>query len=549
MSSDGLENLVYYQNPENESTVVKFTAGDKDITSHSKTDSFGRKVFDELQLGTGFVSRQFSYHAGEVTEEHSDNEKLKSSATTRLVSQIVFSGGRSISYEYDTEERITRVIDSVEGVTEYTYDAQGQLLSETNDGVAVNTMTYDAYGNILTKNGKAYTYGDSTWKDLLTSYDGQSIAYDAQGNPTSYLGHTLAWEKGRQLKSFDSNTYTYNANGVRTSKTVNGVQHTYTLEGSKILREVWGSNTLVPLYDNESSVCGIIYNDTPYYFFKNLQGDIISITDMDGDVIARYSYDAWGVCTITQDSSTVGIASINPYRYRGYYFDGEIGLYYLQSRYYNPTIGRFINVDGLIVWGMIDPTLTSCNLFSYTHNDPINHTDYWGYMEFSSNDNYFVFAFNDWETVLFIIALDLGIAAVGFSVAVLSAVAAPATGGTSLAATKLIAEITGAIMALVSITLVLINHLGGNKGINVNIPKNIWSRPYIWYNQTEPDGPHNLDELWARIKQHVAAIVETCGYVELRKLALMSDNNAVVQLSKMIISEYKRIPVVMPPIC
>ena len=94
-------------------------------------------------------------------------------------------------------------------------------------------MTYDNYGNILSKNGVAYTY-DSTWKDLLTSYDGQSVTYDAQGNPTSYLGHTLTWEKGRQLKSFDGNTYTYNANGIRTSKTVNGVKHTYTLDGTKI---------------------------------------------------------------------------------------------------------------------------------------------------------------------------------------------------------------------------------------------------------------------------------------------------------------------------
>ena len=108
----------------------------------------------------------------------------------------MLSDGRTVDYEYDAEERITRVTDSVEGVTEYTYDAQGQLLSETNDGVEVNTMTYDGYGNILTKNGKAYTYGDSTWKDLLMSYDGQSIAYDAQGNPTSYLGHTLAKENG-----------------------------------------------------------------------------------------------------------------------------------------------------------------------------------------------------------------------------------------------------------------------------------------------------------------------------------------------------------------
>ncbi len=127
---DGSVQTIYYENND-DNTVVKFNAGGKTITAHSKTDSFGRKVFDELQLGTGFVSRQFSYHAGDVTEEHRNAEKLKSSPTTQLVSQIVFSGGRTISYEYDEEERITRVVDSVDGTTEYTYDALGQLLIET----------------------------------------------------------------------------------------------------------------------------------------------------------------------------------------------------------------------------------------------------------------------------------------------------------------------------------------------------------------------------------------------------------------------------------
>ena len=120
---------------------MKFSAGGRTVTSHSKTDSFGRKVFDELQLGTGFVSRQFHYHSGDVTDEHVANEKLKSSATTQLVSQIVLSGGRTLSYEYDAEERITKVTDSVGGVAEYVYDALGQLVSETVNGVVVNSFS------------------------------------------------------------------------------------------------------------------------------------------------------------------------------------------------------------------------------------------------------------------------------------------------------------------------------------------------------------------------------------------------------------------------
>ena len=344
---DGEEQVIFYENSDDKNTVVKFKVGDRTVTSHSKSDNFGRKVFDELQLETGFVSRQFTYHQGEKTEEHVENGKLKYSPTTQLVKEIILSGGRTLAYEYDAEERITKVTDSVDGVTEYTYDALGQLLTETVNGEVVTEMTYDNYGNILTKNGKVYTYGSGVWRDLLTSVNGATIVYDAQGNPTTYLGHTLTWEKGRQLKSFDNNTYTYNANGIRTSKTVGGVKHTYTLDVTKILREIWGDNTLVPVYDNEDSVCGIIYNDTPYYFQKNLQGDIIAITDANGDIATRYSYDAWGACTIEWANCAIGV--INPFRYRGYYFDTETGLYYLQSRYYNPQIGRFLNADDITI--------------------------------------------------------------------------------------------------------------------------------------------------------------------------------------------------------
>lgn len=80
-------------------------------------------------------------------------------------------------------------------------------------------------------------------------------------------------------------------------------------------------------------------------------------------VVATYSYDAWGVCTITQDASDCGIATVNPLRYRGYYFDTEIGIYYLQSRYYDPTVGRFVNEDKVTFLG-VGSTIVSYNLFS-----------------------------------------------------------------------------------------------------------------------------------------------------------------------------------------
>ena len=392
----GTAQVIYYDNSE-DNTAIKCYAGGQYVTSHSKNDDFGRKVFDELQLGTGFVSRQFSYHNGKATEEHIENRKLKSSPTTQLVSNIVFSDGKTLSYEYDEEERITKVTEKTgeaEHVTEYTYDALGQLLTETVDGEVVNVMTYDNYGNIVSKNGVAYTYGDEHWKDLLTGYGDKAITYDAQGNPTNYLGNVLTWEKGRQLKKFIKTDgtvidYTYNANGIRTSKTIKGseteagVTHIYTLDGTKILRETWTkdgvNHSIIPMYNNEDSVCGIQYNGEPYYFQKNLQGDIIAIVDKEANTVVQYSYDAWGVCTITEDISECNIAEVNPYRYRGYYFDAEIEMYYLQSRYYDVIISRFINDDDLLMLLFSVHEIVRNNIYAYCENSVVNKVDYDGF--------------------------------------------------------------------------------------------------------------------------------------------------------------------------
>ena len=402
--ADGKEQTVTCEQAENESQIVRFMAGEKTITSHSKTDSFGRKTFDELQLGTGFVSRQFHYLEGEKTQEHTQNGMLKSMPTTQLVSQIVLSNGLTLSYGYDEEERITSVTETrmvngepTSSTTLYTYDALGQLLTEKKDGVIVNEMTYDNYGNIASKNGVSYMYGiplhyTPAFKDQLIGFDDNPlIIYDEQGNPLGDTIYTYIWEKGRQLKEcYDDKydiTYTYNANGIRTSKFVwsidGSLKYDYVLDGAKILRETCNGNVLIPLYDNEDSVCGIEYNGSAYYFLKNLQGDVIAIVNYEGEEVARYSYDAWGVCTVTMDNSGCNIANINPFRYRSYYFDKETGLYYLQSRYYDPEVGRFINADDA-GYLMNQNGSTHHNLFSYCHNNPVNHTDFNGYIIWST---------------------------------------------------------------------------------------------------------------------------------------------------------------------
>jgi len=411
-TSCGADRVVCYGEGENENNVVQFqipapTAEDpsakRTVTSQSKTDAFGRKVFDELQLGTGFVSRQFSYYVGEETEAHTEHEKLKSSPVTHLVSRITLSGGRTLSYEYDEEERITQVTDSELGTTFYEYDRLGQLTKETfrdkdtGTDTVVSEMTYDGYGNIRTKNGVSYGYSNNRWPDLLTSYNGRPITYDFQGNPVAYRGHTMTWEKGRQLKAFhnsDSDTdfsYTYNASGIRTSKTGQNTRSVYLLDGSKILQEVRqeldecglvvSHKTLTPLYDNEESVCGIEYDGETYFFQKNLQGDVIGIVSSASETVAKYTYDAWGKCTVDPSSSIIG--TVNPYRYRGYYYDTETGLYYVSSRYYDPEIGRFLNSDDPMFLGATG-NIASYNLFAYCENNPVNYKDPSGYGPFGT---------------------------------------------------------------------------------------------------------------------------------------------------------------------
>ena len=336
VAADGTEQKYVFEFRDEQNVAVQLPTG---AVSHAKTDHLGRKVFDEIQLRTGLMNRTFTYHEGAVTKAHETAGKQVSEPTTTLVKEIRFHDGRTIAYEYDAEERITKVTDSADGVTEYTYDALGQLLTETVDGTVVNTMTYDKYGNILTKNSIAYTYGNAKWKDLLTAYNGQAISYDAQGNPTHYLGHTLTWEKGRQLKTFGANSYKYNNDGIRIQKRTATEIHDYILDGTNILKELVTDTGGCPkytneyLYDLDGTVCGIKHNGTAYYFYKNLQGDVIAITNANGAVVARYTYDAWGVPTIKEDTSGCNIATVNPFRYRGYYYDTETKLYYLQSRY------------------------------------------------------------------------------------------------------------------------------------------------------------------------------------------------------------------------
>ena len=280
---------------------------------------------------------------------------------------------------YDSNGRLVKILDSGSSTTTratYGYDQQGQLTSATVGGTRY-TYTYDTAGNIQSKKVGStttnYTYGNSAWRDLLTAYNGGSITYSG-GNPTKYYdGSTFTWMQGRRLataKVGSTNiSYAYDMAGVRSSKTVGSTTYKFTTLSGLVTRQTGGGKTIDFVYDENNQPLAMKYNNTLYYYVLNAQGDVVRIVNSSRNTVASYTYDPWG--KIISSSGT--LADINPLRYRGYYYDSETGFYYLQSRYYDPEIGRFINADS---YASTDATgLLSTNMFAYCENDPVNKSD------------------------------------------------------------------------------------------------------------------------------------------------------------------------------
>jgi len=301
----------------------------------------------------------------------------------------------------------------------YGYDEQNQLVSErcaaTNRAYVYE---YDTYGNIRSK--KTYTYGnyaspsdiaanctllstdvyeydDYEWFDLLTEYNNVPFSHDIIGNPLTYYNgknYTFTWQNGRQMASASVNGlnigFEYDIDGLRTKKTVqNGETYNYYYSGSKLHAMTWenGAKMLSFLYDSSGAPYSMVYCYTEsgvkysssYYYVTNLQGDVVALMNANHVIVAEYLYDAWGnILSITDVNGTdisgnaTHIANLNPLRYRGYVYDNETGFYYLQSRYYDPAVGRFVNGDAYASTGT---GFLGHNMFAYCNNNPVMFID------------------------------------------------------------------------------------------------------------------------------------------------------------------------------
>ena len=181
----------------------------------------------------------------------------------------------------------------------------------------------------------------------------------------------LVYECNANVVYFDG-VQLFNASGQRISKTVNGTTYNYHYLGDQLVEMAWGANRMHFTYDAVGPL-SVNFNGTEYFYLKNAQGDVTGLVDSAGAKVVHYTYDPWGESWGVSGTLASTLGAMNPLRYRGYVYDTETGLYYLNTRYYNPTWGRFINADAELAG--IGGATQGYSLFAYCHNNPVNMSD------------------------------------------------------------------------------------------------------------------------------------------------------------------------------
>lgn len=426
--------------------------GDDSVVKTSFENENINYIYDELgRLSNKNINNQFNTNYKYVTNGQ---------RTSLLVNSVENNNG-TYSYKYDKLNNITHIYHDGNLENRYYYDEYNQLIIEKN--YIMNqyiTYNYDMVGNLLEKKiydlntyniikVNKYEYNNGKWEDQLTKFNDKIITYDEIGNPIA-IGSDIAlsWINGRQLHSYEDNdnliSFKYDKDGRRINKIVNNVETKYYLEGENIVLEKTGSNVLYYIYNSVEDLIGFKYNDNVYFYDKNLQDDIVGILDSNYNIVAKYTYDSWGnILSVTDNEGNVigesadHIANINPFRYRSYYYDKETKLYYLNDRYYNPEIGRFINIDvGISNIGEID----GYNMYVYAVNNPITYYD---------NDGC-------WPKLSKWLKKNIKKVAIGVAVIAVCAVATVVTGGAAagvagyIASTALKTAVVGAVVGAVS---------------------------------------------------------------------------------------------------
>lgn len=353
------------------------------------------------------ISKTITYQTGNRSKQYQVSYGYENIHTncqsTRIATEGHYDGltWTRYYYEYYKNGNLKSIKLGSDFKNKYVYDEYGRLTEEYNYELSrAYKFSYDNGGNIVKKETYYITDGiidsvpkkidiydyntvtagcghNSAWTDQLKSYNGTIIRYDESGNPLDYFGKAMVW-RGRKLMNINGVAMDYDCSGLRTKK---GDKIYYWLNGNLIM-ERWlknGSEQYIYYYYDESGVCGMNYNGTEYYFRKNIFGDVLAVYDGLGNLQCRYVYDAWGNHKVyNANGNELGteadnVGNVNSFRYRSYYWDSEFGLYYLQSRYYDPVLGRFISADAISYLNPED--VVGFNLYSYCGNNPVMGID------------------------------------------------------------------------------------------------------------------------------------------------------------------------------
>ncbi len=359
--------------------------GDSDIEVKIDYDKLGRNTGKKVYCNSNLICTEDLGYYGAFN---------KTTIRPNLITFNCASGTKTISYTYDSCGNIASVKDINGKMTYYKYDGLNRLVREDNQALGLSYYyLYDNKGNITGKESLPYTTDSSYMHAMATKLtytylngrivkDGSNaaISYDAIGNPKIYKGYMMSWTKGRQLIEYNVNDFGYDGLGRRIRK--NAI--TYYYDSSD--RLIKSSDGMTYFYDH-TGVAGFMYNGARYVYQKDALGNIVAILDNTGATVVQYVYDAWGNHRAYDANNRLlsssgrrryataptQLCDINPFRYRGYFYDYETGLYYLKSRYYDPETGRFINMDNV---DYADPEeINGLNLYAYCGNNPIMYID------------------------------------------------------------------------------------------------------------------------------------------------------------------------------
>ncbi|ORX45938.1 hypothetical protein BCR36DRAFT_585408 [Piromyces finnis] len=398
---DGIDTVTYKYGEEIKSrTVSNDIKTISDISGDGEETNYSTEIIVTHLISDDQVVTNKNNDLIESKTIYSNNQSILNTEFTyedELIKKVKYQDGKTIQYSYDENFKLIGVYNDNKLVSSYNYDQLGQLIRENHAVLGKSIVyKYDNNSNIISADyyeystgellnklySKVFSYKNIEWTDELTNINGEEIQYDQSGNPLTYRNNmTLEW-KAKTVVSMKSSeftiNYTYNNNNIRTSKTVNGITTKYYLDGNKIILEITEGQKKWYIYDEENKIIGFIFNDNTYYFEKNIQNDVTRIFNNNGEYVSEYIYDAWGnIIGILGDDT---IARANPFRYRSYYQDNETELYYLQARYYDSFVGRFISAD---IFLGANEGVDIYNLFVYCGNDPVSRYDETG-MSWSS---------------------------------------------------------------------------------------------------------------------------------------------------------------------